>query len=436
MRSAECRRAALNRVNALHAAAVAHREWFALGARHSGGGVVREDGVWCALPASSEQTATLAFPWLRPRSGAAALDAILDRIRAHGRVRSASCWTLRPEHRTELGILLVARGFEVGWRAHWMARDLHTPDPPRPAPAGLEIVRVEDIRAWDRRAEAHPDGPEWRRTARVNQEMAALWPRRVWEFGAFLGEEAVGGATLFVPPELPGVALLHDVGVAPERRRRGIGSAVTDAACAHASSLRCRIVVLNATPDGERLYPHVGFVSLSRGQTWWMHRPAMETPPSPAQVRFAEALARGDLRALGGIFSDVDLDVDAPLASGSTPLRVAGTFGRPDAAGWLLDRGARFDALAGWELGWRERVAEELRRSPERASARDARSGATLLHEAVVRDDLPLLRTLLAAGADPTVRDAAHHATPLGWARFMGRADLVEPLERAEQSAG
>ncbi len=421
---------ALNRARALHGAALAHRAWFALGARHSGGDIYRESGIWWTLPASGALTATLAFPWLRPGAGGAALDAILRGIRAQGRVRGASCWTLRPEHRTELGVLLVARGFEVGWQAHWMARDLSAPYALRRTPTGLEIAQVEDVRTWDHREDAHPDGPEWRRTARVNQELVALRPQQVWEFGAFLDGEAVGGTTLFVPPELPGVALLNDVGVAPEQRRRGIGSAITDAACSHARALGCRMVVLNATPDGERLYPHVGFVSLSRGQTWWMHRPALETPPTPDQVRFTEALARGDLPALESLPDDPDLD--APLPSGSTPLQVAATFGQSDAAGWLLDRGARFDVLAGWDLGWRERVAEQLRRSTEGISAVAPRSGATLLHEAVLRNDLALLRTLLAAGADPTVQDSTHHATPLGWARFMGRADLVELLERAE----
>ncbi len=425
---------ALNRAHALHAAAVAHRAWFALGARHSGGDVFRQDSIWFALPDSAELTATIAFPWLRPGGGAAALDAILGRIRAQGRVRGASCWTVRPEHRTELGVLLVARGFEVSWQAHWMALDLRATYAPRPAAAGLEIAPVGNIRAWDRREDAHPDGPEWRHTARVNLELAALRPQQVWEFGAFLDGDAVGGATLFVPPEMHDVALLNDVGVVQEHRRRGIGSAVTDAACAHARTLGCRVAVLNATPDGERLYLHVGFVSLSRGQTWWMHRPAVEAPPTVEQVRFAEALARGDLGTLESLSGGLDLD--ASLASGSTPLQVAATFGQADAAGWLLDRGARFEILAGWDLGWRERVADELRRSPEYATVRDARSGTTLLHEAVVRDDPVLLGTLLAAGAAPTVQDSTYHATPLGWARFMGRTSLIEPLERAEQSAG
>jgi predicted N-acetyltransferase YhbS len=424
----------LSRAHALHAAAVAHRAWFALGARHSGGDVFRQDGIWCALPESDAMTATIAFPWLRPGAGAAALDAILGRIRAQSRVRGASCWTVRPEHRTELGALLVARGFEVGWQAHWMARDLRAPHAPRTVPAGLEIVQVGDVHAWDRREGAHPDGPEWRRTARANLELAALRPQQVWEFGAFLSGDAVGGVTLFVPPDLPGVALLNDVGVAQEHRRRGVGSALTDAACTHARSLGCRLVVLNATLEGELLYPHVGFVSLSRGQTWWLHRPAVEAPPTVEAVRFAEALARGDLGRLESLSGDQDLD--ASLASGLTPLQIAATFGQANAAMWLLDRGAHFDILAGWDLGWRERVADELRRSPEYATARDARSGSTLLHEAVVRDDLALLRTLLASGADTSIHDATYHATPLGWARFVGRIDLVETLERAEQAAG
>ncbi|MDP9351487.1 MAG: GNAT family N-acetyltransferase [Chloroflexota bacterium] len=423
---------ALNRIHALHTAALAHRAWFALRALHSGGTVFREDGIWCALPASDEMTATLAFPLLHPGLGAEALRTTLGRIRAQGTVGGVLCWTLRPEHRTELGVLLVARGFEVGWQAHWMARDLRAAYTTRPQPAGLEIAQVEEVRDWSQRGRADLDVPEWLRSREANQDLIAVRPQQVWAFRAFLNGDVVAGTTLFVPPGFPSVALLHDVVVAPEQRRCGIGAAITEAACSHARGLGCRVAVLNATRDGELLYPHVGFCSLSRGQTWWMHRPALVTPASPEQVRFAEALARGDLVVLESLHNAPDLD--APLPSGSTPLQVAATFGQPAVAGWLLDRGAHFDILAGWELGWRERVADELRRSPESASARDVRSGMTLLHEAVIRNDLALLRTVLAAGGDPTVQDSTHHATPLGWARFLGRADLVRLLEHAEPS--
>ena len=44
--------------------------------------------------------------------------------------------------------------------------------------------------------------------------------------------------------------------------------------------------------------------------------------------------------------------------------------------------------------------------------------GATALHYAAIEGRAALIRTLLAAGADITIRDNEHHSTPLGWATF------------------
>jgi ankyrin repeat protein len=51
-------------------------------------------------------------------------------------------------------------------------------------------------------------------------------------------------------------------------------------------------------------------------------------------------------------------------------------------------------------------------------------SKATALHHAALRGRTALTRTLLGAGADITLRDAEHSATPLGWALFG--ADFVQ----------
>ena len=53
----------------------------------------------------------------------------------------------------------------------------------------------------------------------------------------------------------------------------------------------------------------------------------------------------------------------------------------------------------------------------------------TPLHEAILRDDHELVRLLLAAGADLTAVDARYHATPLGWARALNRAEFISLLE-------
>ncbi len=53
----------------------------------------------------------------------------------------------------------------------------------------------------------------------------------------------------------------------------------------------------------------------------------------------------------------------------------------------------------------------------------------TALHAAVANGDRGLVDLLLAAGADPDIRDARFDATPLGWARYGDHAELVALLE-------
>ena len=54
----------------------------------------------------------------------------------------------------------------------------------------------------------------------------------------------------------------------------------------------------------------------------------------------------------------------------------------------------------------------------------------TALHAAVSNGDGELVLQLLAAGADPTIKDSRFDATPLGWARHGGHTDLIEILGR------
>ena len=53
----------------------------------------------------------------------------------------------------------------------------------------------------------------------------------------------------------------------------------------------------------------------------------------------------------------------------------------------------------------------------------------TPLHQAAGDGKLELAQALLDLGADPGVRDRRFHATPLGWAQFFGRSELVSLLE-------
>ncbi|MBI5735162.1 MAG: hypothetical protein HY997_04815, partial [Mycolicibacterium neoaurum] len=68
-------------------------------------------------------------------------------------------------------------------------------------------------------------------------------------------------------------------------------------------------------------------------------------------------------------------------------------------------------------------------RLPDDPDARDA-DGATALHHAAWAGDLELIRRLLDAGADPSLRDTRFDATPRGWAEHAYQdeaADLLSP---------
>jgi ribosomal protein S18 acetylase RimI-like enzyme len=224
---------------AVDAAVTNHRNWFERLAEASGGGVERFDGVLLTIAGDA---AALPFP-----AGTGGLRAAVAHCRAHG-LREVGCWAPGPDD--ELGRALGALGFQDGWQPHWMATRPHG----APAHASIEPGH----------GEGGPDLPYWspRKRALVEafpDDVVHLVFRRS---GRVLGEVTVnladGGAGLF------------DMGVAPDARRRGIGLALTRAACTVADERGCRIVTLNATADGEWVYKSAGFVSAGFGMTWWL----------------------------------------------------------------------------------------------------------------------------------------------------------------------
>ena len=61
-------------------------------------------------------------------------------------------------------------------------------------------------------------------------------------------------------------------------------------------------------------------------------------------------------------------------------------------------------------------------------NARWSSSGAmvTPLHLAAARGHAALVRALLAAGADPTIRDSMHNSDPRGWAEYFQKPEIVQ----------
>lgn len=81
------------------------------------------------------------------------------------------------------------------------------------------------------------------------------------------------------------------------------------------------------------------------------------------------------------------------------------------AAKWLLDHGA--DPNARW-AHWDSEV--------------------TSLHLAILGDHAPMVRLLLNAGADQTIRDSKHNGDALGWADFFNRTAILAILQRRVHS--
>ena len=81
--------------------------------------------------------------------------------------------------------------------------------------------------------------------------------------------------------------------MAPDHRGTGLGRALTVAALRAGQQAGAQTATTNATEDGTRLYASLGAQSLGYGQTFWIHRNGLASPPAPELVAAAEAAGRG-----------------------------------------------------------------------------------------------------------------------------------------------
>jgi GNAT superfamily N-acetyltransferase len=248
----------------LRAAAASQRDWLARQAAAAGGKAVRERGVtWTVSPGA----AAILFPTLSRAAADRVIDAAVRAARSRS-AREVSCWSSLPTRPADLGDRLAARGFGLGWQAHWMARELDRL-PTAPIPPDVVVDIVDPAEPWA--AEDLPyDDPG---TADRRRVLAAQRPQHVWHVAARRDGTPVGHATLSLGTGTLGVAGIYDVGVRPDERRQGIGRALTAAVCALARERGCAYATLNATYEGELLYRALGFRSVGFAQTWWLHLP-------------------------------------------------------------------------------------------------------------------------------------------------------------------
>jgi GNAT superfamily N-acetyltransferase len=297
------------------------------------------------------------------------LDAVAANHRHWFRARGGSngIWSLG--RNDALGVRLVARGYEWGWRPHWMGVDLDA------EPQAGTDFKVE------------PAAPPFARTLPYRDDLPL--PAGAVHLGVRLREKLVG--QVIVMP-LDGVAGIYSMGVAPKAGRLGIGLALTKAALRTAWEAGCGAAVLNATPAGERLYTRAGFRSLGWGQTWW---PTTDPFPTDRQIAIAEAVGFGDLAALKSL---------GPAESELPPtqLALAAVTGRAESVDWLL---TRFPSLS------------EQRFPPH---------GGTLLHVAVEHDRPEVVAAALRRGVNPDIRDESFNATPKEWSEHLGRRSIAK----------
>ncbi len=414
----------------LAATAHNHLDWLHRLARGSGGTVSYQDGVHWTYVARTRREVTAAVTEAPGPPARAQLDSMLDFCRAE-RVDRVGYWAFSTQYQGRLGAWLGARGFRWGGRPHWMALDLHSlTEVPGlaelAAETGLAVTDSFEPREGTLLPCFDPD------TTHVRAAMAAARPRRVWH-GVQRDDdgEPVGQISLDMTSGPLGVCGLHDTVVVGDNRVKGIGIKRLLWVCRFALDLGCRYLVTNAADGNGALFGVWGFRTLGFGQTWWLPGDVLRQPVPPDTVAFAEAVGLGEVAALESMWHGGP-DLDAVLPNGMTPLRLAGATGASSAAEWLLDRGAHPDVLAAWDLGWRQEAVRLVRSRPDLLQQRRPRSGKTLLHLAVERDDAELAELLLDAGIDTACTERRSGRTALEWARQLRRVGPASAILRHE----
>lgn len=396
-----------------------HKELFCLNAMAQGGAVKETNGLTYTWP-GKDQEAMIAFPSLSKNTVAAQLDEMMAWYRVH-LPKTIGCWSLDPPAPEDIGVNLLARGFQPGWRPCWMALDLEAVKADHPAPADMEVYADNDTPTGD-----IEDLPYAGDNGAVSPALIAAYPGRAQRFIATLNGKIAGHSCIFFTSGENGVAGLYNVGVVPSAREQGIGKAVVLAACRYAKEQGYRYAVLNGT--GRRMYEQIGFKWIGNGYTWWLtsHR-AFTHPPTPEQITVAEAVGRGDMHTLHRFEQQFSApEWQAALANGMTLVQLAVHCRQPAAAEWLAAHNIPLTVLDAWDLHWKDKAAALLAREPEQVNRQYGTGQTTLLHIAAERNDIELAQLAISAKPDLEIKDKIYNSTPLNWAHYMNREQIAQ----------
>lgn len=275
----------------------------------------------------------ISFPRLPRADASQAIDAAIRFCRRRWTLDGLYCWSLSPSKPPELGALLAARGFLRNFRPRWMWLDMSKMKTHHSRPRELKVELVKDDVIWDvdDLPYYHPeDAINWRKTNSAN-------PRRIWRFVARLNGEIAGQSMVSLTTGKLGIACIFDVGVRPAFRNRGIGKAVTIAACEHARDLDCQHAMLTGT--GETMYRQIGFEVVGYGQTWICREGLKSRLPTKIQIAFYEAIGMGDINTLDTLARHMKSEtLSRPLPGGMSPIQLAVEMNQSASIKWLVQR--------------------------------------------------------------------------------------------------
>lgn len=418
------------------AAALNHTELFGQDAIALGGEVKQLEGLRYTYAGRNAESIIL-FPVLAAETAGRQLDSLIADYLLHP-PKSAGCWSLDPPQPDDLGVRLLARGFQPGWRPCWMALDLEKMVPSHPSPKELR-VEADNLTSL-----LGIEGLPYARAIipPLPSPHPEEHPAGVQQFVARLKGKVVGHSGVLLTTGAYGVAGIYHVGVVPSARNKGIGKAVVTAACHYARERGYKYAVLNAT--GRRMYEQIGFTWMGDGCTWWLKTDRLLAhPPTTTQIALAEAVGRGDLPALDSLQpldalqrltgphvqhdgSSFQHDyLGRPITNGMTLMQLAVHCHQPASGEWLAARGCPFQILDAWDLGWKDRAAHLLRKFPAQVNQLYGELNKTLLHIAAERNDPELANLALSARPNLKIRDKVYQSTPLDWARHFGHEEIA-----------
>lgn len=399
-----------------------HHELFCLNAIAQGGELRTGEGLTVAYNGPGK-AAMVSFPSMNEEGSGKQLDEMMDFFRMKS-PKNAGCWSLIPTQPTDLGVKLLARGFQPGWHPCWMGLDLGKIIDGHSVPRGLKIT-ADNLISVDKVKDLPYSGDN----GAISGALMQAYPGRATRFIATLNKKIVAHSCVFLVSGTLGSAGIYNVGVVPKFRNQGIGKAVVIAACLYAREKGYRYAVLNAT--GRKMYEQIGFEWIGDGITWWlMNQNYRVDPPARIQVMIAEAAGKGDIGMLDQLAKDLSSHVlNVPTTNGMTLLQLAVHCRQPLSVAWLVNHGASYDVLDAWDIGWKEQAADLLKTDPRQVNKQYTDWQTTLLHIAADRNDIALAELVISAKPDLSIRDKIYNNTAAGWAKYLQRKEIVALIE-------